>query len=536
MTMQEKYEYKLTGSSIDEISEKTDNYLQNLKMENKNRIRVRLSIEEMLLEWRDHFGEETVCKMAFIKKFGRPCLLLEIEGNEFDPTSSGNNEEETGKWGGRLLGSMGLYPMYSYSKGKNQVLLRLKKPKKNPLFALLCSFSLAIITGLLGSVLPGSLVTALLDNLIEPVYETFLGILNTIAGPMVFVAVAWGIYGIGDITALGRIGKRMLLRYFGMSILIVSFTALIWTLWFRVSLASDVSAAGSQLWSIFNMLLDIFPENMVQPFLEGNSMQIILSAVFVGSALLVLGKQTEAVSSLVEQLNYVVNFLVELITNLVPYFIFVVVVQMFWTDSLSVVSEAWAAILLFLVAILIILIFLFLRVAAKNQVSPFLLVRKCTETFVVAFTTASSTATFGTAMHCCEKKLGIGNYLSNFGLPLGLVFYAPATAAYFLITSFYVAGCYDVKISFAWILMAVIVSVVLAVASPPIPGGTLVCYTVMFSQLGIPEEGLVAAMAMDVIFDFVATAVNMVLLELELTSQAYKLKLLNKELLCKNNH
>ena len=79
--------------------------------------------------------------------------------------------------------------------------------------------------------------------------------------------------------------------------------------------------------------------------------------------------------------------------------------------------------------------------------------------------------------------------------------------------------------------MAVLVTVILAIASPPIPGGTLACYTVMFAQLGIPTEGLVVAMAVDVLFDFMATAANMVLLETELLQQGRNLKMLDRAIL-----
>ena len=142
-------------------------------------------------------------------------------------------------------------------------------------------------------------------------------------------------------------------------------------------------------------------------------MQIILMAVLVGGALLVLGKQVTAVSALVEQLNGVIGFVVELISNLVPFFIFIVVVQLCWTNSFGVISQAWWAVVVFLLVMAVILTFVFLYVARRNRISPFLLASKCAETFVLALSTASSTATFGTAMQCCERKLGLGNYLSN---------------------------------------------------------------------------------------------------------------------------
>ena len=526
------HEYRLTAASIDEIAEKLDEYLTALKLENKNRLRIRLSLEEMLLKWRDRFGEEAACTLRMYKQFGRPRLTLEVPGEAFDPTAQEDGGEDFSDWGNRLLGGMGLYPVYSYANGKNQVLLKLKKPRRNPIISLLTSFVLAIVVGLLGAALPETLTSTLLEHVITPVYDTFLGVLGSIAGPMVFLAVAWGIYSIGDLSVLGRIGKRMLGRYMGTTMLMTGFAALISTLIFRLHFSSGASGA-SQLWSILYLVLDIFPDNIISPLLEGNTMQIILMAVMIGAALLVLGKQTKAVATLIEQINYVVQFLVELISALVPFFIFIVLVQIIWSGSFGVVVQAWKPFVVFFVVAVLLLIARFLRLSQLNRVSPLLLVRKCAETFIVALATASSTASFGTVSSCCEKKLGVRDSLVNFGLPLGIVFYPPFCAIYFLIVNFYMAECHGVEISLVWILIAIFISTILAIAAPPIPGGTLTCYTVMFLQLGIPTEALAVALALDVLFDFMATALNMVLLELELAQQAKRLNMIDADVLRK---
>lgn len=531
MNIKESFTYDLSASAIDEMAEKIDMYLTALKMESKNRLRIRLSMEEILLRMRDEFGDNNTCVLQMGTHFIRPCLMLEMEGAPFDPTVQHGEDEEFSEWSNRMLENMGLYPQYSYTNGKNQVMLKLKKPHRNPLVTLFCTLVLAVLVGLAGMILPQNIMSVLLENLITPLYDTFLGVLSALAGPMVFLAVGRGVCGIGNISTFGRIGKRMLFRFFGISFVMSAFTVAVSLPAFSIKIASGGGTQSNQLWGIFHMLLDILPDNAVAPFQEGNSMQIILMAVFIGGAMLVLGKQVSAVSQLIDQLNAVISFLIELISSLVPYFTFIVVVQMFWTNSLGIISQAWQPIVVFLIVMAVILIVVFLYVSRRNKISPFLLISKCAETFMVALTTASSTATFGTAMQCCERKLGLGSYLTNFGLPLGMVFYVPSTSVYFLIVCFYMAKSYNVPVSAAWILMAVLVTVILAIASPPIPGGTLACYTVMFAQLGIPTEGLVVALAVDVFLDFISTAMNMILIETELLQQGRNLNMLDRDVL-----
>ena len=83
-------------------------------------------------------------------------------------------------------------------------------------------------------------------------------------------------------------------------------------------------------------------------------------------------------------------------------------------------------------------------------------------------------------------------------------------------------GClsYGVKISPVWLITALIIAVVLAVDTPPIPGGALACYTILLLQLEIPAQAIMIAVAINVILDFFATAVDLFCLEEELVELA----------------
>ena len=112
--------------------------------------------------------------------------------------------------------------------------------------------------------------------------------------------------------------------------------------------------------------------------------------------------------------------------------------------------------------------------------------------------------------------------------------FPPGTAIYFILICIYMAEVYMIECSPVWFLLAIFTVGVLAIASPPIPGGTLTCYTIIFAQLGLPAEGLAIALALDVLFDFVATSMNMFCLQLELLIQAKKMGMLNEMILQKN--
>ena len=79
-----------------------------------------------------------------------------------------------------------------------------------------------------------------------------------------------------------------------------------------------------------------------------------------------------------------------------------------------------------------------------------------------------------------------------------------------------------------WIVTSIFVSGILAAATPPIPGGAMSCYTILFTQLGIPVEGIALAISIDLLMDYFITAANITCLQMELVVDAKKLGILTE--------
>ncbi|MBR4719117.1 MAG: cation:dicarboxylase symporter family transporter, partial [Lachnospiraceae bacterium] len=356
-------------------------------------------------------------------------------------------------------------------------------------------------------------------------YNTFFNILSCIAGPMIFLAVTWGIYGIGDAATLSRVGKRLIIRYLSMVFLATAFCVVCFPLFGNH--LNKTSGQGNQLSDISELILGIFPSTIIEPFSTGNTLQIIFLAVIIGIALLFLGQKTSAVAHAIEQVNYLVQFLMELISRLVPFVIFLVVINLIWSGNMITLSSIWYLILIFLGAAIVISAVFILSVALKYKVSPLTLVRKSSDTFIIALATASSAASFSSNMSVCEKKYGINTSLCSFGIPLGMVMHKPISAIYDLLLVFYFAAYYNVSCSIIWLILAVIVCAVVAVATPPIPGGGVVAYTILFAQMGIPIDAMAVALTIDMLTDFGITAFEMLCLQFSLIHSAFRLNMID---------
>ncbi|MCF0228207.1 MAG: cation:dicarboxylase symporter family transporter [Parasporobacterium sp.] len=525
-----KFETPLNAAAVDRISEETTAVLTALQTEKKNAISIRLNVEEMALRMMDRFGEDTTISYEAGQRLGRPFITLTVKAPEYDPIDE--SDEEFGEMSSHIMAGMGLRPSFEYKKGENRITYKLKKKRSNPLKTLAIAVVLALIAGFAGMLLPDAARNGLNDGVLTPLYETFLRMLSAVAGPMIFLSVAWGIYGIGDAETLGRIGKKMLLRFFFMSLLIAAVTALILFPFFRLRFIPG-SAGGNEFKSILDLILGIIPSNVFSPFIDGNTLQVILLAVVAGIVMIILGQQTRQVAVLIEQINCIIQYLMELVAGVVSFFVFLIIVRLIWSKSYESIIHTWKPILLPSVLSILIILATVIYVSVRMKVSVPTLIRKLLPTFLVALSTASSSAAFGTNMNTCVKDLGMNKKIAGFGIPIGIVLYKPGMVVSFMGICYFFMEYYNQGISISWLIIAVIVVTIVSIAMPPVPGGGLVCYSIVFSQLGIPLEAVGIVAVVDVISDFVVTAVGMTLLQLELLQSADKMKLVDREILQK---
>jgi len=527
--MLQKEQYELNNKSVDLVSEKAVEFLEGQGFDSETVTRNRLFVEEILLGWLDARVSDTFTLSIGIR-MRKPCIILECKGascNVFE-----QREEETAVLMKNLLNSIGRFPAYSYRNGNNIIQLSFQPEKRNKLVRILLAILFAVITAVaLNVILGDALVASLLSDFIDPVYTAAFRVLSFISGPLIFLSVMWGIYGIGDASTLSLVGKRMILMF----LVIIFSIAIAFTASFPLFGFDMQTSAGnsSSFKAIFEMILDIIPPNIAEPFTSGNTLHIIFCAIIFGIAMLYLGKRVSTVADLVEEINCMVQFLMSFISELMPYFVYLVVLRIAMNGTLSIFSSVWQLFLIFLGAAFVICACFTAVTSIRHKVNPLLIMKKSVPTFLIAITTASSAAAFSSNMETCEKRFGIDNNFSAFGIPLGMVMFKTSTTAYYVLVSFFFAKQFGVSVSPDWLVSAAFTAAMLAIATPPIPGGGVAAYTMLFARLGIPDDALAIVLSMDILFDFVRTAANMYNLPLALVGISSKMGKLNLDILRK---
>lgn len=528
MLSSKKKSFRLSPETVDLLSQELAASLTEAEADRKDILRLRLSLEEILESWISLLPDAPVVFCAK-GRMGKQLIEIRVEGKEI----RSEDMPESCFLSSRLLSQAGLTLTQRYQNGEN--CLTVYPPRKHKLGQmqkLLLAIAAAIVLGLLQRLFPAG-VQAGIRAVTDPLFTLILDLLRMVSSPMIFLAICSGIFNIGDMTVMGRVGKKVIGRIVLLTFL-VSAAVTVCLMWlFPMELAAG-GAVVSEFSTIYRIILDIVPPDIVSPFLNGNTLQIIFLGAAAGIALLVLGDRAAAVRTFIEQVNEVVQFLMEAIGSLIPLFVFFSLFGLLGSDFGSELTGILKSIVItYAVCPLICLAFAAV-LSVRYRVRFSLLIRKLLPTFLIGLTTASSSATFATNLETCEKKLGVPPVLVHFAVPLGQVLYMPGVTVAFVSICLCMAENFGVAVTPAWLLTMIVVTGLLSLAMPPIPGGALTCYAVMFSQLGIPDEALALAVAINSMIDFIATASNLTCLQTEVVIAADKLGMLDEECLRKD--
>ena len=444
-----KKTFTLSPQACDEAAALVKDFCDRVKTGKSEALRYRLAVEECLLNWIEYGFEGKPVILRMGQRMLEYFILLEVAGEAFNPYENG--PAGYGELCQSVLVMLRLHPNYTYTHGKNRLFFRVKRKTPGQMAALGIAVAAAVILGLLGKfVFPENVSQSVLDGLITPLYGTFFRILGCMAGPLIFFSVTWGIYGIGDAETFGRIGRKLMLRYFLIVFFVTGCSAAVFP--FFTKNISLHSAQNTELSTISNLILGIFPGSLVEPFYTGNSLQIILLAIVGGVSLLCLGKQTEGLARGVEQCNYLIQYVMEIVGRLMPLVVFLIIVNMIMSDNYSALQSVWRLVIVLAAVLLIMAAVFTVYTSWRCKVKPMLIVKKSLKLFLLGFSTGSSAASFGSCAETCEKKFGINSSLVSFGAPLGMVLLRPVVGLYFLLMALFFAGRYDLAITIDIIL------------------------------------------------------------------------------------
>lgn len=524
-------EYKLNLQDIDAALSAIISFLEAKKTDRKTVLRIRLGIEEALLNYRETFGEETKFVLNLSDGLGRYRTSISVPGVMYDPFVKDASHEQNSSFMRAALANLGELPVWKYVHGVNTLSYTVKKKRLNSWTELLIALFLAMVCGIILKVIPQEITASIHQGILSPLLSTFMNLLSATAGPMIFLAVVWGIYSIGDVSTFSAVGSKLLMRLLlfitGLSVA----AGLLMIPLFRLS--SGAAKVGGGFSEIFRMVLDIVPANIIKPFAEGNTLQILFIGIVMGISMIIIGEKTQTVALFAEQLNYIVQLIMEFISRLVPFFVFGSLLDVILNNQISDIMVSTKLFGVNAVGCLLFIITYLIIVGIRMKMNPLIFLKKGIPTLLIGLTTASSAAAFATSLDTCRNKYGIEDSFTNFGVPFAQVIYKPSVAILYFSSALFAAEVYGTAVSVSWFAAAFLMSIILSVATPPIPGGTLASISVLFAQLGLPSGGLAVVLALNIILDFIETPTDIFGGHAVLILTSKKLGLIDEEVMRK---
>jgi Na+/H+-dicarboxylate symporter len=522
--------YDLRPEQIDDTADQLEGFLkEKYALQGKEIIRLKYSLEEILLNWMaEHPGAKVQFSIVEKRRMLDFSVRLEGEGTSVSSNPIKTSEEfGSNEFAGMILANLGISWMHQFTNGFNVVSTRIPWKKANPLKRILLAIVLAVASIFLFSFLPDAASDIYLNYAVLPLFDAFLAALSAAVGPLIFMTVAGGIISIGDPTQLGSIGKNLCFRWLGQLLLVSGISLVLMVCFFPIQggVSSLKGEGGSDIIRLFT---DIIPSNIVDPFSSGNTLQIIFMAIVVGVSALLLKNKVGVIVQAIEQFNLIIQQIMGGITGLLPVFVYLSLVKTGLSGQSFEFEKILKMILLYLAGILVYICYLLVSTKRKMKIPLKEIISAIFPNCAIAFATASTASVFEDCRHSLTK-LGMDENLVDFGLPLGFVVYMPGFLIWLVLFGATGMETYSIPITIDKIVILVIVSLMVSIASPPIPGGAITCMAMLFTQLGIPAELLAIASVTDFLQDSVSTSLHVFGNEIQLLRAANDLNLMDEK-------
>ena len=263
--------------------------------------------------------------------------------------------------------------------------------------------------------------------------------------------------------------------------------------------------------SYLEHILRVIPNNIVQPFLEGNVLSILLLAFAIGIGLAKLpdsdGKKT--VVNLFHGLQDLLFLFIRALIWTLPLGIVAFAAQLSAQVNAGIVFDSlgkYVAVILGGNAIqffVVLPLFLLARginpVRTMSSMSPALL---------MALFTKSSAATLPVTMETAEKRLGVSSKIARFVLPICTTINMNGCAAFILVTSLFVMQNGGIQLSLASMFLWLFISVISAVGNAGVPMGCYFLTLSLMSGTGAPIGIMGIILPIYTIIDMIETAEN----------------------------
>jgi proton glutamate symport protein len=362
----------------------------------------------------------------------------------------------------------------------------------------------------------GVLFGALLPELAlqqQIVGSIFLSLLKMLIVPLIFASIFVAIVGIGGVNELKGVGTRAFTYYFSTTALAVIMGIIIVNI---INPGQPIQPPTPEAlpqikeFSVDQFILSFIPTNIIASLSNGSVIQIIFFTVLLAIATLHLQDDKRVpITDLFNSLNEAMMVLAKWVIKLTPIGVFSLISFVVAEKGLESLFQLWEYVLAVVLALgvhALITLPAVLYIFAKT--SPLQYFLKVREAVLLAFSTASSSATLPVSIEVSQEKGGVSKKSAGFILPLGATVNMDGTALYESIAVIFIANLAGVDLTIGQQILIFITATLASVGAAGIPGAGIVMMVIVLDTVGLPHEYISVILVVDRILDMFRTATN----------------------------
>ncbi|MBI5975779.1 dicarboxylate/amino acid:cation symporter [Staphylococcus canis] len=370
-------------------------------------------------------------------------------------------------------------------------------------------------------------VTFIDQYIFNVIGEIFLNLIFMLVVPVVFVSIVLGVIGIGDPKLLGGIGLKTIIFFLTTTALAITLAmclALIVkpgeghsdllksdeVVAYQKELASQKSADDSPMNQTFDQtLINFFPQNPIQAMSEGNMLQVITFAIFIGIGIMMMRQKAEIVHRFFEQLNEVLMYIISMVMRVfAPIGTFGLVAHAFTGAGFGAIRQLG---LYFIVVLAALFLHFFLvyggAIKLLTKRSPIAFFKGFLPAITVGFGGSSSNAALPVSMQC-TRNMGVKPEISSFVQPLGATINMDGTAIMQGVATIFIAQLMGENLSILQLVTVVVIAVIASIGTAGVPGVGLIMLAMVLTAVGLNPAAIGIILGIDRLLDMTRTAVN----------------------------
>lgn len=256
-------------------------------------------------------------------------------------------------------------------------------------------------------------------------------------------------------------------------------------------------------------ITSLFPRDPLTTFISGNMLQIVMTAVIIGVALVMTPlEQRKPLLDLLSSVQAACMVIVGWVLRFAPVAVFGLLVHITARVGLSALigTGVYVATVLLGLVLLFLVYLAIIAFVGRRDIREFLSAIR--EVGLLAFSTSSSAAVMPLSLTTAERKLNVSASVARFVVPLGTTINMGGTALYQGVATLFLAQVFQIDIGFLGMLLIVVMATGAAIGSPGTPGVGIVILATILNSVGIPPAGIAIILGVDRLLDMCRTAVN----------------------------